>query len=143
MDLNIEKIKRIQLIQYIGWDDHRVPEHTNGVLKLFDLINEHRKKHDNEFGPLAVHCAAGIGRTGTFIALHILIERMKAHKQQLKSENYFDFNIYNVVKELKRHRIGMVQQKEQYTWLYRVIYEEAKKYDLVALPSVNPNVVKQ
>jgi len=68
---------------------------------------------------------------------------MKAHKQQLKSENYFDFNIYNVVKELKRHRIGMVQQKEQYTWLYRVIYEEAKKYDLVALPSVNPNVVKQ
>jgi len=124
-----EKTKIVHLIQYLSWDDHKVPENTSGVFKLFDIINEFHLK-DLTMGPIVVHCAAGIGRTGTFITAHIFDERMKFHVESKSAEKQFDYNIYNVVKELKRHRIGMVQQKEQYAWCYKVVQEEAKKYNL-------------
>ena len=51
-------------------------------------------------GPILVHCSAGVGRTGTFIAVDIALE-------QAKKEGVVD--IAGVVNRLRKQRMKMVQ----------------------------------
>lgn len=53
--------------------------------------------------------SAGVGRTGTFIALDILMQRMKQERK---------INIFDLVKQLRSQRMKMVQTVEQYILLY-------------------------
>ncbi|KAI8786599.1 multiple epidermal growth factor domains protein 6 [Biomphalaria glabrata] len=59
--------------------------------------------------PVVVHCSAGVGRSGTFIALHNLIG-------QAKETGCMDF--YNTVVKLRQDRVNMVQTVEQYMFLH-------------------------
>merc|ERR1719228_581949 len=61
----------ISQIQTTAWLDLTAPEDTKILL---DLVNKTRElvgmKTDN---PILIHCSAGVGRTGTFIAVYKLI----------------------------------------------------------------------
>ena len=81
-------------------------------------IERIEKRLNEDIGPAVVHCSAGIGRTGTFIAIHAMLEQMKENKKK-----EFNFDVYNVVKQLKQQRVGMIQKKEQYVFTYQTIYE--------------------
>jgi protein tyrosine phosphatase len=76
--------------------------------------------------------SAGVGRTGTFCAIHIMIQQYKYYLKkmqelgcdpdnQIDEEKRFNFNIYNIIKQLKNQRIGMVQRKEQYVFCYTTL----------------------
>ena len=66
-------------------------------------------------GPVIAHCSAGVGRTGTFIAVHICLEKMKYY-------NSLDqINIPRTVLLLRQSRNGMVQTAEQYQFIYEVL----------------------
>ena len=52
-------------------------------------------------GPMLVHCSAGVGRTGTFIAIDILLQRMK--------EVGGVVNVQEVVCRMRAQRSNMVQ----------------------------------
>jgi Protein-tyrosine phosphatase len=56
-----------------------------------------------------IEFSAGVGRTGTFIALDIMIQRIKQEKK---------INIFDLVKQLREQRIKMVQTIDQYAFLY-------------------------
>ncbi|XP_065923775.1 receptor-type tyrosine-protein phosphatase mu-like [Magallana gigas] len=58
---------------------------------------------------MVVHSSAGIGRTGTFIALNYLV-------QQAKESGYVD--VFECVETLRRQRLNMVQTLEQYKFLH-------------------------
>ena len=47
-----------------------------------------------------MHCSAGVGRTGTFITLDSMLERIKAENT---------INIYEFVSNLRKQRVLMVQ----------------------------------
>lgn len=49
---------------------------------------------------MVVHCSAGVGRTGTFITLDYMLERIKTDNS---------INIYEYVSELRKQRVLMVQ----------------------------------
>ena len=49
---------------------------------------------------MVVHCSAGVGRTGTFITLDYILERIKSEKS---------INIYQFVSRLRKQRVLMVQ----------------------------------
>ena len=60
-----------------------------------------QKDHNKDKGvPLLVHCSAGVGRTGTFIMLDSLMDRLKVEDT---------VNIYEFLQEMRKKRMSMVQ----------------------------------
>ena len=83
---------------YLAWPDHGVPANA---ISMINFIKRVRKAHPySRQDLLVVHCSAGVGRTGTFITLDYMLERIKAEKT---------INIYDYVSELRKQRVLMVQ----------------------------------
>ena len=80
-----------------SWPDHGVPEYASS---LMDLHKQSIKNWSPSKGPILVHCSAGVGRTGTFIAIDLSME-------QAKKEGVID--IAGIVNRLRQQRMRMVQ----------------------------------
>ncbi|XP_028823211.1 LOW QUALITY PROTEIN: phosphatidylinositol phosphatase PTPRQ-like [Denticeps clupeoides] len=92
---------------YTSWPEHGVPESSTTLIQFVKSIRSSRG-HDNT--TIVVHCSAGVGRTGVFIALDHLIQHVRDH----------DFvDIYGLVAELRSERMCMVQNLAQYMFLYQ------------------------
>lgn len=122
---------------YRGWPDFGVPaeEDLETFLELMRLSRE----HSSPKGPRIIHCSAGVGRTGTFIALEHLLRELDVgalcdppgeapkppkpngkRKSDAKSDIKPDI-IYNTVQDLRKQRKGMVQTEQQYRFLYNTL----------------------
>ncbi|XP_071107056.1 uncharacterized protein [Haliotis cracherodii] len=98
-----------QICQYhfTAWPDHGQPSSSHSLLDFYN----HAKTTFGD-GPIIVHCSAGIGRTGTFIALDYLID-------QAIAEGVVD--VFQCVKRLRYQRMDMVQTLGQYEFLHEVL----------------------
>jgi len=112
--------------QYFGWPDHGVPENVESVLDLMSRVDKIRQENDTK-APVVVHCSAGIGRTGAFCSIHIQSTKLRKHISANTAEKPFVFDVYNTVLGLRKQRTGMVQQPEQYRYIYEVLVHEAEK----------------
>ncbi|XP_067090347.1 phosphatidylinositol phosphatase PTPRQ-like [Osmerus mordax] len=91
---------------YTSWPEHGVPESSSTLIQFVKAIRANR--HDNT--TMVVHCSAGVGRTGVFIALDHLIQHISDH----------DFvDVYGLVAELRSERMCMVQNLAQYMFLHQ------------------------
>lgn len=63
--------------------------------------------------PIVVHCSAGIGRTGTIVALEYILERLQ---QGLPCEAMDE-----ILKELRNQRPFSIQTDLQYLYVHRVM----------------------
>ncbi|KAM7165888.1 receptor-type tyrosine-protein phosphatase mu-like isoform 1-T1 [Macrochelys suwanniensis] len=104
--------RHLQQFHYLLWPDHGVPSNPARLLQLVEMVNE--RVSEAPAGPVLVHCSAGIGRTGTFIALDILLKMARAEGS---------VDVFRCVQRLREQRVSMVQTKEQYTFLYEVLLE--------------------
>ncbi|MBN3316792.1 PTPRQ phosphatase, partial [Atractosteus spatula] len=92
---------------FTSWPEHGVPESSTALIQFVKFIRANRA-HDNT--TIVVHCSAGVGRTGVFIALDHLIQHVRDH----------DFvDIYGLVAELRSERMCMVQNLAQYMFLHQ------------------------
>ncbi|XP_017320619.3 phosphatidylinositol phosphatase PTPRQ isoform X1 [Ictalurus punctatus] len=92
---------------YTSWPEHGVPESSSTLIQFVKAVRSNRG-HDN--ATIVVHCSAGVGRTGVFIALDHLIQHIRDH----------DFvDVYGLVAELRSERMCMVQNLAQYMFLYQ------------------------
>nr|CAD7569631.1 unnamed protein product [Timema californicum] len=103
---NGKEMEQRRIVQYhfLVWKDFMAPEHPAGILKFIKRVNE---AYSLEKGPILVHCSAGVGRTGTLVALDSLL-------QQLSEEG--QVSIFNTVCDLRHQRNFLVQsllQKQQ------------------------------
>jgi len=116
-------------LQYTGWLDHQAPPSVKSFMNMLhlvdDLIAKAKSTPTSLPPPICVHCSAGIGRSGTFCGVHILYNFMKKHFETSYSTP--PINVVNTILEMRRQRPGMVQTKEQYVFIYSVIYDEFKK----------------
>ncbi|CAM4667114.1 unnamed protein product [Lepidochelys kempii] len=104
--------RNVQHFHYLLWPDHGVPSNPARLLQLVEMVNE--RLSEAPAGPVLVHCSAGIGRTGTFIALDVLLKMARAEGS---------VDVFRCVQRLREQRVSMVQTKEQYTFLYEVLLE--------------------
>ena len=107
------KSKQVNQLHFIGWPDHGVPN-VNDVYETFinmiKLVNEWFVKSNSK--PIAVHCSAGVGRTGTFISMYNLYYELLPMKKE------FTFSVFNLVRKLKEMRLFLVENVLQYKFLY-------------------------
>ncbi|XP_050744270.1 phosphatidylinositol phosphatase PTPRQ [Drosophila biarmipes] len=96
------------------WPDHGCPEDPMHLITLVKKVKAERRP---SYSPIVVHCSAGVGRTGTFIGLDLIMQRLKSESK---------INIFETVKKLRFQRMKMVQTQQQYTFLYACTYELVK-----------------
>lgn len=92
--------------QFTAWPEHGVPEDPSAVLALREHV---RSLTSDNAGPPVVHCSAGVGRTGAYIAIDSMLER-------LKEEGNAD--VPGFVTQLRSQRNLMVQTLDQYVFVY-------------------------
>lgn len=124
--------RKIWHLLFAGWPDFSVPEGTDraAMLKLVELSRS--KNADNSTNPRIVHCSAGIGRSGTFIALDWLMQELDEGALDTTPDG--EDPVMNVVETLRDQRAGMVQSKIQYLLLYEVMRERWRERWIRANP---------
>ncbi|XP_026300846.1 tyrosine-protein phosphatase Lar isoform X14 [Apis mellifera] len=103
--------REIKQLQFTAWPDHGVPEHPAPFLQFLRRV---RSLNPPDSGPLIVHCSAGVGRTGCFIVIDSMLERIKHEKM---------IDIYGHVTCLRAQRNYMVQTEDQYIFIHDALYE--------------------
>ena len=119
---------------FTSWPDYGVPSEPSPVLAFLHDTNQKYREIVTagiKPGAIVVHCSAGIGRTGTFIVIDILLN--------LISQNGFDseIDIQKSVQLLRSQRSGMVQTEAQYKFIYLAIADFVKTQ--TALQKVSAN----
>ncbi|XP_045839426.1 receptor-type tyrosine-protein phosphatase V-like [Meles meles] len=100
--------RRVKQLQFTTWPDHSVPEAPRSLLTFVELVREQARATQGT-GPILVHCSAGVGRTGTFVALSRLL-------RQLEEEQTVD--VFHAVYALRLYRPLMIQTPRQYIFLH-------------------------
>nr|XP_047909406.1 receptor-type tyrosine-protein phosphatase eta isoform X3 [Anser cygnoides]XP_047909407.1 receptor-type tyrosine-protein phosphatase eta isoform X3 [Anser cygnoides]XP_047909408.1 receptor-type tyrosine-protein phosphatase eta isoform X3 [Anser cygnoides]XP_047909409.1 receptor-type tyrosine-protein phosphatase eta isoform X3 [Anser cygnoides] len=123
---NTQESRMVRQFHFTSWPDHGVPETTDLLINFRHHVHEYSSQNPID-SPVLVHCSAGVGRTGTFIAIDRLI-------QQIEIENTVD--VYGVVYDLRMHRPLMVQTEDQYVFLNQCVMDiirsqKDKKTDLI------------
>jgi len=97
------------------WPDLTAPEKPRLLLdlvqKAYTLQEDKKvKQPDQNPGTILVHCSAGVGRTGTFLAVYKLwLDYINPDIKELA--------VFPTVLELRKQRCKMVQKKEQYAYI--------------------------
>ncbi|XP_070963584.1 tyrosine-protein phosphatase non-receptor type 22-like isoform X6 [Oncorhynchus clarkii lewisi] len=125
--------RTLRQLHYINWPDHGVPDTIPPIL---ELLQEMRAYQAHEDVPICIHCSAGCGRTGALCAIDYTWNLVKT---QLLTE---EFNIYDLVKDMRTQRPSVVQTKEQYELLYRTIKFLFEKY-LQSMAPVPPSCTEE
>ncbi|KAF2815049.1 uncharacterized protein BDZ99DRAFT_189443 [Mytilinidion resinicola] len=116
------EVKTVWHLLFGGWPDFLVPEGEDrtALLNLLALSNE-KNEHDAH-NPRTVHCSAGVGRSGTFIALDWLLQELDEGSLDDLPEDRDP--IAEVVDRLRQQRMMMVQGEAQFGFLYEVLREK-------------------
>ncbi|XP_067943686.1 receptor-type tyrosine-protein phosphatase delta-like isoform X3 [Watersipora subatra] len=115
--------RRISQFNYTGWPDHGVPDIE--VFVSFHRLISTTISHNRQ-KPLLIHCSAGVGRTGTYIALDYLLD-------QAAVEGKVD--MFQCVKIMRERRPCMIQTMEQYELLHNALYEALATKDFTCKPA--------
>ncbi|XP_049663645.1 receptor-type tyrosine-protein phosphatase C isoform X7 [Accipiter gentilis] len=117
--LKTKETQKVYQYQYHKWSGLDVPENPKDlvsmILNLKQKVPARPVTEDNRSTrsvPLVVHCRDGSQQTGVFCALMTLLE--SAEKEEV-------IDVFQVVKALRRTRLGVVSTFEHYQFLYDTI----------------------
>ncbi|XP_020849996.1 receptor-type tyrosine-protein phosphatase O isoform X3 [Phascolarctos cinereus] len=106
-----DEMQDVMHFNYTAWPDHGVPT-TNAAESIMQFVQMVRQHSTKSRGPMIIHCSAGVGRTGTFIALDRLLQHVCDHE-------YVD--ILGLVSDMRSYRMSMVQTEEQYIFIHQCV----------------------
>ncbi|CAD6239050.1 GSCOCG00008621001-RA-CDS, partial [Cotesia congregata] len=113
--LQKDEEKRIIVhLQFKDWPDHDVPEDFDAMINFCQIM---RRNINASRNLVVIHCSAGIGRTGTLIAIDIILQHLKDNRK---------LDVFGTVYRLRQQRINMVQRESQYTFIYNCIKQVLK-----------------
>ncbi|XP_073793951.1 receptor-type tyrosine-protein phosphatase C isoform X21 [Danio rerio] len=118
--LEIQSTKKNEILeldqyQFLKWKSNELPENAQELIEMIKNIRENGKYDNskkNRSIPIVVHCSNGSSRTGLFCALWNLMDCSLTEKL---------VDVFQVVKNLRKERQGMVETFEQYQFLYTTL----------------------
>ncbi|XP_024426241.2 receptor-type tyrosine-protein phosphatase H isoform X2 [Desmodus rotundus] len=106
-----QKTLSVRQFHYMAWPDHGIPHTPDPLLAFWKMLRQWLDQNPGG-GPPIVHCSAGVGRTGTLIALDVLL-------RQLECEGVV--GPFSYVSKMRESRPLMVQTEAQYVFLHQCI----------------------
>ncbi|XP_045155995.1 receptor-type tyrosine-protein phosphatase S [Echinops telfairi] len=103
--------REVRQFQFTAWPDHGVPEYPTPFLAFLRRV---KTCNPPDAGPVVVHCSAGVGRTGCFIVIDAMLERIKPEKT---------VDVYGHVTLMRSQRNYMVQTEDQYSFIHEALLE--------------------
>ncbi|KAK0412974.1 hypothetical protein QR680_006517 [Steinernema hermaphroditum] len=100
------KEKQVRHYQWTDWPDRGVPPCRLTAMELLSRVRGTKK-------PIVVHCSAGIGRTGSIVAIEFIMERLQ---QAMVCEDMGE-----ILKDLRNQRPYSIQTDLQYLFVHRII----------------------
>lgn len=113
-NMRTRETRDIKHCQFTAWPDHGVPNHPTPFLMFLKRV---KALNSNDAGPIVTHCSAGVGRTGAFIVIDCMLDR-------LRYESTVD--IYGCVRAIRTQRSYMVQTDDQYIFIYDAVLDAAQ-----------------
>lgn len=113
-DSDPSNVRYVYHYHFTAWPDHGVPADPGCVLNFLHDVNCKQDLLEST-GPIIVHCSAGIGRTGTFIVIDLLLDQIK--REGLNCE----IDIQRTTLMVRAKRSGMVQTEAQYKFVYLAV----------------------
>ncbi|XP_063610060.1 tyrosine-protein phosphatase 10D-like [Penaeus indicus] len=101
--------RMIRHFHFTTWPDFGVPDPPQTLVRFVRFF---RETVGADQRPIVVHCSAGVGRSGTFIALDRILF-------SIRTNDYVD--LYGIVYEMRRQRVSMVQTERQYICIHQCL----------------------
>lgn len=107
-----DRKRSITHLHFREWPDFGCPSTPDLMLQFCQVMRQHIIVAQP--GITVVHCSAGVGRTGTLIAVDILLQQINENKK---------ISVFDTVYKLRKHRVNMVQSEAQYVYIYKCLKE--------------------
>ncbi|XP_043917964.1 receptor-type tyrosine-protein phosphatase N2 isoform X2 [Protopterus annectens] len=114
--------RTVTQFHFLSWRDKSVPPSTRSLLDFRRKVN---KCYRGRSCPIIVHCSDGAGRSGTYILIDMVLNKMAKGAKEI--------DIAATLEHLRDQRPGMVQTKEQFEFALTAVAEEVNAI-LKALP---------
>lgn len=114
--------RTVTQFHFLTWGESNNPPSAKALLDFRRKVN---KCFRGRSSPIIVHCNDGIGRTGTYILLDIVLNRICKGAREI--------NIAATLEHIRDQRAKMVKTKEQFEFVFVAVAEEVT-YLLKALP---------
>ncbi|XP_075243786.1 uncharacterized protein LOC142338038, partial [Convolutriloba macropyga] len=105
--------KVVHHFHFTMWNDYGIPTDTSSFWSFMDTAMAYHDSPSPQ-SPVLVHCRAGIGRTGTFIASHYLRELLERDRK---------VDVHSFVWQLRAQRKKFVQKVCQYRFIHQALLE--------------------
>ena len=108
----VQKVEQLQVSNHITFAGEMLMRTSYcQFIQAYNTYISYLKVGQN---PILVHCSAGVGRTGTFLAVYKLwLDYLNPDVKKL--------SILPIVVALRRQRCKMVQKKEQYVYIAKCL----------------------
>ncbi|XP_016526940.1 receptor-type tyrosine-protein phosphatase N2-like [Poecilia formosa] len=121
-NMQTNETRTVTQFHFLTWLNQNVPETSRTLLDFRRKVN---KCYRGRSCPIIVHCSDGAGRTGTYILIDMVLNRMAKGAKEI--------DIAATLEHLRDQRPGMVQTKDQFEFALTTVAEEVNVI-LKALP---------
>ncbi|XP_025155504.1 receptor-type tyrosine-protein phosphatase N2 isoform X1 [Harpegnathos saltator] len=114
--------RTVTQFHFLSWPENSVPYSTKALLEFRRKVN---KSYRGRSCPIVVHCSDGVGRTGTYCLIDMVLNRMTKGAKEI--------DIAATLEHIRDQRPNMVATKQQFEFVLMAVAEEVHAI-LKALP---------
>ncbi|KRZ83649.1 Receptor-type tyrosine-protein phosphatase-like N [Trichinella sp. T8] len=122
-NINTQETRTVTQFHFLSWPEDGVPMNAKSLLEFRRKVN---KSYRGQQSPVVVHCNDGAGRTGTYILIDMVLNRINKGVKEL--------DIAASLEHLRDQRMNMVRTMDQFQFVIICVAEEVQAI-LKAMPN--------